>query len=142
MRMIRTRPPLLGALFSAAFVITALSLAVPAGSAETAESEAVFVKIHADWCGTCQRLNPTWTELQSEFGDRADFVVLDVTDKDAVAKSRAEAERRGIVVFFDSYKSKTGTVAILDAGSGEPRAIFKGELAVDKYRAALPGGGA
>ena len=71
-----------------------------------------------------------------------EIVACDVTDRDAVERSRAEAERRGILEFFDSHKSKTGTVAIFDSGSGAPRAVFKGELDVEKYRAALPGAGA
>jgi hypothetical protein len=63
--------------------------------------------------------------------------VLDVTDKDALAKSSAEAEALGITGFFDAYKSQTGTVAVLRPGAAEPVAVYKGETATAPYLAAV-----
>jgi thiol-disulfide isomerase/thioredoxin len=95
------------------------------------------VKIHADWCGTCQALEPTLENVQKSVGSRARFVVLDVTDKDAVAVSTAEADRLGMRGFFDAYKSKTGTVGVLDGATREPVRVMKGELDAAAYEAAI-----
>ena len=91
-----------------------------------------LVKVHADWCGTCTRLNPVWSRLDASYGDRVELVLLDVTDRDAVARSRATAERLGLVEFFDAHKSKTGVIAVLDA-SRQPVAVWKGETELAKY---------
>ena len=117
-------------------VASGAALAVPVSAAEDPAAPFV-VKIHADWCGTCTRLTPMLDSLESKVGDGARFVVLDVTDKQALARSRAEAERLGIVAFFDRYKSKTGTVGILHGTSREPVSVMKGELDLAVYEEAL-----
>jgi thiol-disulfide isomerase/thioredoxin len=96
----------------------------------------MIVKIHADWCGTCTKLDVTFEELQLKVGSDAEIVVLDVTDKDAVDASRARAEELGIVAFFDEYKGSTGTVGVLDAG-GTTIVVMKGEMDAQKYVEAL-----
>ena len=103
---------------------------------ETAEAKPMIVKIHADWCGTCTRLETTFEQLEKEIGSEARIVVLDVTDKAAVARSAAEADKLGIRDFFDSYKSKTGTVGVFDA-SGKTVSVMKGEMDPSKYVAAV-----
>ena len=90
-------------------------------SAQAEESgQPLVVAIHADWCGTCTRLNATF----------------DATDRAAVERSRAKAEELGISAFFDEYKSQTGTVGVLDA-SGRPIEVLKGETDPAKYLTAL-----
>jgi thiol-disulfide isomerase/thioredoxin len=125
-----TRSALLGLAALSAFLLAAA--AVQAGEA----GKPMIVKIHADWCGTCTRLNSTFEDLQVKVGDDAVIVVLDVTDRSAVEKSRARAEELGIVAFFDQYKSKTGTVGVLDA-EGNEIVVLKGETDADKYVAAV-----
>jgi thiol-disulfide isomerase/thioredoxin len=106
-------------------------------SAEEDASRPFVVKIHADWCGTCTRLEPTLDALEKEVGDGARIVVLDVTDKQTLAGATAEADRLGIREFFETYKSKTGTVGVLDGASREPVRVMKGELDVAEYQRAL-----
>jgi thiol-disulfide isomerase/thioredoxin len=120
------------------FLTAAAVLLLAGASAQAGEAAAkpIIAKIHADWCGTCTQLNPTMVELEKRVGGEAIVVTLDVSDKDAVARSAAEADRLGIRKFFDSYKSKTGTVGIIDT-SGKIVQIYKGELDVDKYVSAL-----
>ncbi len=124
---------------AALLALGAASGAALAGSVSAAEDPTApfVVKIHADWCGTCTRLTPMLDALESSVGDGARFVVLDVTDKQALARSQAEAERLGIVAFFDRYKSNTGTVGILHGTSREPVSVLKGELDVAVYEEAL-----
>jgi thiol-disulfide isomerase/thioredoxin len=106
-------------------------------SAAADASKPFVVKIHADWCGTCTKLNPTIEALQTKVGDNVRIVVLDVTDRESVKRSTAEADRLGIRAFFDANKSKTGTVGVLDGATREPVVVLKGETDVAKYEAAL-----
>ena len=122
--------------------LVAICFAVgPAGAGDQekpvmANDKPMIVKIHADWCGTCTRLEATFDELEKQIGSDARIVVLDVTDKAAVARSAAEADRLGIREFFDSYKSKTGTVGVIDA-NGNTVSVMKGEMDPSKYVAAV-----
>ncbi len=118
----RFRPILLG--------LFLLLVAAPlwAESAAEARTGPLVVKIHADWCGTCAKLDSTWKELQARYGESAEFVVLDVTDRDATLMAAVNADRLGIREFFDANKGKTGTIAILDRKTGEAYAVLSGEL--------------
>ena len=122
----------------AAFAVTAiLALAAVVQADSPAAPKATLVKIHADWCGTCTMLDSTWQALRNEYGENVRFVVLDVTDRSTVERSRAEAERLGIADLFDRYKSSTGTVAIVDSGTGKVVRVLRGELDAGKYRPAI-----
>ncbi len=112
-----------------------LLLAGPPATADPA-AKPMVVKIHADWCGTCQHLNATFEALEKELGGEARLVVLDVTDRESTARSRAEAETLGNVAFFDRYKGQTGTVGVLDA-SGTPVEVLTGEMRTEPYVSAV-----
>lgn len=71
--------------------------------------------IRADWCGACQKLEPTMTKLMEEYGDRLNFVVLDVSNDERTAASAATARKLGLGKFFDANKKKTSTVAVFGA---------------------------
>jgi thiol-disulfide isomerase/thioredoxin len=131
--------------FGLVFIATlALPLGVALASAAADEvsaasdaSEPFIVKIHADWCGACTALNGTFDELDVVLGSRARIVVLDVTDRESIARSQEEAERLGLRRFFDAYKSKTGTVGVLHGVTREPVKILKGETDPSAYLAAV-----
>ena len=106
-------------------------------SAADDASKPFVVKIHADWCGTCRRLEATLEALRERTGDDVRIVVLDVTDRESLALATAEADRLRIRAFFDAYKSKTGTVGILDGVTRKPVSVLKGEMDVAEYEAAL-----
>jgi thiol-disulfide isomerase/thioredoxin len=130
-----------GLAFGLAALVALCFAVVPAGADHHEKSvmkgdKPMIVKIHADWCGTCTRLETTFKELEQQIGSDARIVVLDVTDKAAVARSAAEADRLGIRDFFDSYKSKTGTVGVIDA-NGKTVSVLKGEMDPSKYVAAV-----
>ncbi len=71
--------------------------------------------IRADWCGACQKLEPTMTKLMEEYGGRLNFVVLDVSNDEKTAASAVTARKLGLGKFFDANKKKTSTVAVFDA---------------------------
>jgi thiol-disulfide isomerase/thioredoxin len=126
-------------LAAAVLVLAAVALAAPkarAGSG-SCETKPFIVKIHADWCGTCKRLGPVWEEIQATLGEQATVVNLDVTDRAAYDRSRAEAERLGIDTFVDEYRARTGAIAVLDCRTREPVVVLLGERDITKYRDAL-----
>ena len=96
-----------------------------------------MVKIHADWCGTCRKLNPTWARLREIHGDAVRFVVLDVTDRDSIARSLLDADRLGIRPIFNQYRSRTGTIAVVDGRTLEAVEVLKGQTDPERYAAAI-----
>jgi|SRR3990172_9068865 len=101
----------------------------------------MIVKIHAEWCGTCTKLEPTFEKLEREAGREVLIVILDVTDRAAFEKSREQADRLRIRDFFDANRSLTGTVGILDS-QGRLVAVFRGEYDPARYIEALRKAGA
>ena len=75
----------------------------------------VVAIIKADWCGICRKLEPTMTELMSAYGEKLNFVVLDVTDEKTTAQAAATAKKYGLESFFAANKGKTSTVAVFNA---------------------------
>jgi len=138
---LRVRSPVQTLALGAFLWLLPLLAALPAGSepnaAGVAAPRALVVKIHADWCGTCQLLRGTWHTLQRDLAGRARFVILDVTNRDAVAASRQRAQALGILGFFNAAKARTGTVAIFDAQTRKPVVIYQGELDAAPYEAAV-----
>ncbi len=119
-------------------------LALAAGQASAGEVSAkadatkpFLVKIHADWCGTCTKLNATWEALEETVGSEARLVILDVTDKPALEAAQAEADRLGIAAFFAEYKARTGTVAVLRGDDRSKVAAMKGVTDAASYEAPL-----
>jgi thiol-disulfide isomerase/thioredoxin len=125
------------ALLSLATLGATLLLSHAAVAEKPAEDTPLVVKIHADWCGTCRALNPTWDQLQSKYGDSLRFVVLDVTNRSDVEAATAEADRLDIRAVFDAYKSKTGTIAVLNGRTHEVVEVLKGVTDATRYDSAI-----
>ncbi len=135
--MANSRSTRVGLTLALAATATLAFGAAAAWAAHHEKAKPLVVKIHADWCGTCTRLNSTWEALQKEHGDGVQFVILDVTDRKATSRSQQMAESLGIVAIFDQYKSKTGTIAVVDGSTLQPVEVLKGEFDVAKYRPAI-----
>jgi len=80
--------------------------------ANTEVAKPTVVVIRAEWCGACQKVEPIMKGLIKEYGSKMNFVILDVTDEAAEAKSYAKAKSLGLGNFFKANKKKTSTVAI------------------------------
>jgi len=100
-------------------------------------SRPFVVKIHADWYGICTALVPTWHALDSQLGDGARLVLLDVTDRQTLEASQAEARRLGIEDFFDRYKARTGTIGVLRGDNREKVVVLKGVRDPARYETAV-----
>jgi len=69
--------------------------------------------IRADWCTACQKIEPTMNELMTEYKDRLNFVILDVTTDEKTAEAAKTAHALGISKLFEANKKKTSTVIVL-----------------------------
>ena len=69
--------------------------------------------IRADWCSACQKLEPTMSALISQYKDRLNFVMLDVTTDEKTGESAKTARELGISKFFEANKKNTSTVIVL-----------------------------
>ena len=99
-----------------AFLALMALMIVPA----MAKTKPTVAIIKAEWCSACQKLEPTMMELMKEYGDKVEFVVLDVSSDDKVAESQAKAKKLGLGAFFEANKQKTSTVAVFVKG-GKPQ---------------------
>lgn len=77
------------------------------------DSRPIVAIIKADWCPYCKRVDPVISKLMEDYSDKLNFVVFDVTDKATTAESMKKAEELGLSDFFNDYKGKTSTVAVL-----------------------------
>ncbi len=101
-----------GIVFS--FLALATMIALPALAKTPKAKRPTVAIIRADWCSACQKLEPTMNELKSQYGDRIDFVTLDVTNEARTAQSAAKARKLGIGNFFEQNKPRTSTVVVLN----------------------------
>jgi len=73
----------------------------------------VLVDFYADWCGACKKLEPTIAELKQQYGERLNFVELDVTNEETTAQAAKTAQKLGIGNFFETNKKKSSLVAVV-----------------------------
>ncbi|MCA1601297.1 MAG: hypothetical protein LC776_06520 [Acidobacteria bacterium] len=101
-----------GILLSLFALVTMVSLPTLAARSTKTKRPTVAV-IRADWCTACQKLEPTMMELMSQYKDRIDFVMLDVTDDSKTTQAASKARKLGLAKFFKANKKKTSTVVVL-----------------------------
>ena len=104
-------------------------------SATVSRDLPLVVVVRADWCPTCRRIEPTVTALQREYAGRASFLVLDVTDDAASARSTSAAAQAGVGEFFRNNNA-TGIVGVFTRQRKEV-AQLAGETDIARYREPL-----
>lgn len=82
-----------------------------------AKTKPTVAIIRAEWCSACQKLEPTMMKLMQEYGDKVEFVMLDVSSDETSAQAQATAKKRGLGKFFEEHKQKTSTVAVFVNGN-------------------------
>ena len=114
---------------------------VPAITSQSAEStnRPYVIKLHAKWCPICMMTKGVWSELQTAYMGKVNLVVFDLTSKDKIEASRAEAKRIGLDSFFENYGGETGAIFLLDGKSREVQASFHGNRKFAEYKTAIDG---
>ena len=77
------------------------------------DAKPTVILLHADWCGACKKLEPTIAELKQQYGERLNFVELDVTNEETTAQAAKTAQKLGIGNFFETNKKKSSLVAVV-----------------------------
>lgn len=85
------------------------------------KSKPRVVIIKAEWCSACQKVDPIMMGLMKEYGDKLDFVMLDVTSEESTAQAAAKAKSLGLSSFFEANKKMTSTVAVFKGN----KSVFK-----------------
>ena len=105
--------------------------------AASLQGKPVMARIHADWCSACKATAATIDAVKQAYGDRISFVEFDVTNARTAAAAQAQADALGLRKFYDSAKSATSTVAVIEPRDGRVVRAFYNDGAADDYKAAL-----
>lgn len=100
-------------------------------------NKAIVAVVKADWCPSCEKIGPVVMQIMKEYDKTTQFVILDVTNSKTSKKADKLSKKLGISDFFKANKSKTATVAIIDANSKEVLKTFQGESDKKAYEFAL-----
>ena len=109
----------------------------PGGLAAELQGKPVVVDIYASWCPACKNVAPTLEKLKKEYAGKANFVVLDVSDKTTTAKATARAKELGLDKFLAKNLSQTGLIAIFDPATGKILTEDRDEPDIATYKKPL-----
>src|SRR5688572_10487080 len=126
-------------LFAYAMYARNVAPAVPRVSVEEAArtGKPFVIKLHAQWCAVCMVTTDVWGKIEETYAPRVNLVVLDFTNEANTTASRAEAERLGLLKFFEEFSGATGTIVVLDGRTKEVAASINGSRDFAEYRAAI-----
>ncbi len=96
------------------------TLAQPAVTESQARApQLVLVKVHADWCPHCRKLNEPWDRVQANLLEKSVlFVKLDKTDKAKTRQAEYLTAELGLGAHWDHLGKKTGLIVLFDAETG------------------------
>ncbi|MEP0897054.1 TlpA family protein disulfide reductase [Leptolyngbya sp. FACHB-1624] len=91
----------------------------------------------ATWCSACKNIAPTLSQLKKDYDGKANFVVLDVSDRATSTEAEAKANQLGLSKFLAENKAQTGLVAIIDPATGKILAQHRNNPNVADYTTVL-----
>jgi len=62
----------------------------------------VFVDMYADWCGPCKMIEPIISELANEYGDKVEFVKVNVDENPTSAAAYGVRSIPTLLVFNET----------------------------------------
>jgi thiol-disulfide isomerase/thioredoxin len=101
------------------------------------QGKPIVVEIYASWCPACRNVAPTVSQLKKQYAGKANFLVLDVSDKSATSRSKDAAQQAGLSQFFSQNISQTGLVAIIDPATGNILAQHRNNTDKSDYTSVL-----
>ena len=77
--------------------------------------DVVAVRIHADWCGTCRKLDPMYSKLMKRSADLPVlFVTFDMTSKATARQAEYLAGLLNLEQVWSRHCRKAGTIVLVD----------------------------
>lgn len=101
------------------------------------QGKPVVVDVYASWCAACKNIAPTLSQLKKDYAGKANFVVLDVSDKSTTAEAEAKAKQLGLSQFLSANKTQTGSLTIIDPSTGKILAQHRNNPNLADYTSAL-----
>ncbi|KAF0095206.1 MAG: hypothetical protein E1N59_1252 [Puniceicoccaceae bacterium 5H] len=106
-------------------LILAFWLASWLQAAPAQQPELYAVKIHADWCVVCKRIEPAFQEAQAELqGQPVQFLRFDLTNDETKTASATKARELGLTEVFEG-QHKTGIIVLYDPAQKKIVEILK-----------------
>ncbi|MBD1854741.1 thioredoxin family protein [Leptolyngbya sp. FACHB-1624] len=105
--------------------------------AQELQGKPVIVDVFATWCSACKNIAPTLSQLKKDYDGKANFVVLDVSDRATSTEAEAKANQLGLSKFLAENKAQTGLVAIIDPATGKILAQHRNNPNVADYTTVL-----
>jgi thiol-disulfide isomerase/thioredoxin len=105
--------------------------------AKKLQGKPVVVEIYATWCPGCKNIAPTLSQLEQQYGAKANFLVFNVSDAKTTKAAMKMAKELGLTNFFNANKSKTSTVAIIDPATGKIMKQFQNNAEIANYSSVL-----
>jgi thiol-disulfide isomerase/thioredoxin len=103
-----------------------------------ASDNPLFVTITAEQnCSACKTFKPVLEELEYEYSNKVDFVTFDISTRGAIEESKALAEEKGLVRFFEENRGMVPKVFIMCPGSHKVEREFLGEIDKSIFREEL-----
>lgn len=141
MRMTRIFPTVvllaIGLLFMSA---TDVMADASADADDPDDPQVIGVLLYADWCGSCQVLEPKLDEVKSEFsGAPILFTQFDKTDDFTTEQSRLYASWTGLDALFDEHEGSTGYMVLIDAETHEELARLTRDQTEEELRETIAG---
>lgn len=103
-------------LLALALSFSAVGVLAFGGNTVGKNKNVTVVLIKAQWCTACQKVDPLVQDLMKEYGNRINFVMLDVTNDESTAQAAETANSLGLSKFFEENKKLTATVAVFKSG--------------------------
>lgn len=101
------------------------------------QGKPVVVEIYASWCPGCKNIAPTLSQLKQQYTTKANFVVLDVSNKRTTKASMKKAADLGLTSFLKANKANTSMVAIIDPATGKIIKQFRNNAEITEYSTVL-----
>lgn len=84
----------------------------------------LFIEISTQWCFACKIVKPIIEELQREYSDKVDFVLLDLTNEETTKEAEQIASEYGITDLFNSHRNAFPTIIIVPTNTKEPQVLL------------------
>jgi thiol-disulfide isomerase/thioredoxin len=117
--------------------LTLIAKAETTPLAKQLQGKPVVVDVYASWCPGCKNIAPTLSQLKKQYGNKANFIVFDVTDSKTTQASMKMAAKLGLTGFFNANKAQTSTVAIIDPATGKVLKQFRNNAEITEYTGIL-----